>query len=135
MHSVQAHTQDRRAVTPKTCLCASPDLNSISTGSPVQVTLSANLICGVRCGPGIERPPSRIAIGRAPVRELHGGAIHDRLEPWRVGIWDTSADHGTAAPQPLGIYVGVVFADAGLGQRADDAAGRATCDRAGQRRY
>src|SRR4051812_14635226 len=91
----------------------------------IEFALSANLVRAVGGCAGIKRLPTCVTIGRAPIRELHCGAIHDGLESGTVRIRDTGAHHGAAASQSLGIHVRILFADACLREGADDSAGRA----------
>src|SRR3990167_4393201 len=73
---------------------------------------------------GVEARPAFAAIVAAA---LHGidrlVAVEDRLEPGAVRATHARTHQGAAAPYRFGIDVGMLLREAGIDQRADDAAG------------
>jgi hypothetical protein len=62
-------------------------------------------------------------------------ARHDRLHLGHAALVGAHGDEVAAAAHALGVDVGVLLADAGLGQRAEQAAGRRAGARAGDGRH
>src|SRR5207248_8088856 len=91
----------------------------------IELALVADLLLGVGGSGGIETAPSALLVERSAVAEIDRGAVEDRLAAGALGIGHTRGHQRAAAANALGIDIGVFFADAGLGQRANEAAGRA----------
>ena len=68
------------------------------------------------------------------MHDVHRGTVHDRRHPRAVRIVARGAHHRAAAPETLRIDLGFLRGGAGLGERADDAAGDSAGRRACERR-
>ena len=89
----------------------------------VELTLLADLFSTVWLARRIERVPSRLLPGRAPVPKIDGRLIKYRVKPGAIRISNARRDQRAATTNALSVQGSILLRHAGLGQRADNAAG------------
>jgi hypothetical protein len=89
----------------------------------VQRSFAANLIGGIGRGARIERLPASFAVKLAAFAQIHRGLVHYFLYFWYFAARRPRHHQGSAAAHALDKDMRTLLADAGIGQRAEQAAG------------